>query len=234
MGTGAFLFPFGTTQGILSCDNLITPEGLPVTSRYFFINDTSVSFLFLGNTGTGSREFKEFFSEWLLSEFCENNEIEINEVIKNISSFIAQFSGTKISKNKLNNQPLKEKLRLDKYLWSIRLFKTRTLAAAACDTGKVKHQGSSVKASKNVGTGDEYEIKTDAGKKLIKVTGLLHNRVAYSEAVKYYLDITPQEEKDKMLFQAASFHTGKRKSKIGRPTKKQRRELDDFLGEEEE
>ena len=126
----------------------------------------------------------------------------------------------------------KEKLRLDKYLWSIRLFKTRTEAAAACDVGKVKLNGSPVKAAKNVTIGDEYEVKTEAKRWRIKVTGLLHNRVAYSEAIKYYIDITPQEELERLQFQATSFHTGKRPSKIGRPTKKQRRELDDFMGEE--
>ena len=122
----------------------------------------------------------------------------------------------------------KEKLRLDKYLWSIRLFKTRTLAAAACDTGKVKQAGTSVKAAKSVSIGDEYEVKTEAKKWVIKVTGLLHNRMAYSEAVNYYIDLTPAEEVDLLKFQTASFHTGKRQSKIGRPTKKQRRELDEL------
>lgn len=126
----------------------------------------------------------------------------------------------------------KEKLRLDKYLWSIRIFKTRTMAAAACDTGKIKQNGAQVKASKNVMVGDEYEIKTEARKWVIKVTGLLHSRAAYQEAVKYYIDLTPQEEPERLQFQAASFHTGKRKSKIGRPTKKQRRELDEFFDEE--
>ena len=129
--------------------------------------------------------------------------------------------------------PEKEKLRIDKYLWSIRLFKTRTEAAAACDGGKVKYNEANVKAAKNVMVGDEYEVKTEAKKWRIKVTGLLHNRVAYSEAIKYYLDLTPQEEVDRLQFQAASFHTGKRPSKIGRPTKKQRRELDGFMDEEE-
>ncbi|MGZ5287292.1 MAG: RNA-binding S4 domain-containing protein [Flavisolibacter sp.] len=133
----------------------------------------------------------------------------------------------------MNKLPPKEKLRLDKYLWAIRIYKTRTLASTACDSGKVKQHGTGVKASKNVNIGDEYEIKTEARKWLIKVTDLLQNRVAYAEATKYYIDITPQEEKDQMQFQAASFHTGKRKSKIGRPTKKQRREMDDFMGEEE-
>ncbi|MGZ8538942.1 MAG: RNA-binding S4 domain-containing protein [Flavisolibacter sp.] len=123
----------------------------------------------------------------------------------------------------------KDKLRLDKYLWAIRLFKTRTLAAAACDTGKVKQHGTSVKAAKNVHVGDEYEVKTEAKKWQIKVSGLLHNRLAFAEAIKYYIDITPEEEQERAQYQAASFHTGKRQSKIGRPTKKQRREMDDFL-----
>jgi ribosome-associated heat shock protein Hsp15 len=124
--------------------------------------------------------------------------------------------------------PDKEKLRLDKYLWAIRIFKTRTLAATACDLGKVKMRGTNVKPSKNVAVGEEYEIKTESKKWVIKVTGLLLNRQAYTEVIKYYLDLSPEEEVDKLQFQSSSFHTGKRQSKIGRPTKKRRRELDDF------
>ncbi len=127
--------------------------------------------------------------------------------------------------------PEKEKLRLDKYLWAIRLFKTRTMAAAACDTGKVKFNGTAAKASKHVIVNEEYEVKTEAKRWRIKVAELLHNRVAYSEAIKYYIDITPAEEIERLQYQAASFHTGKRPSKIGRPTKKERRDLDDFLSE---
>jgi ribosome-associated heat shock protein Hsp15 len=123
----------------------------------------------------------------------------------------------------------KEKLRLDKYLWAIRLFKTRSMAADACDSGKVKFDGSQAKASKNVSIGDEYEVKTEAKRWRIKVTGLLEKRVAHAEAIKNYIDITPEEEIQRLQYQAASFHTGKRQSKIGRPTKKERRELDDFL-----
>lgn len=125
-----------------------------------------------------------------------------------------------------------EKLRIDKYLWSIRLFKTRSLATDACASGKVKWNGNNVKASKTVSVGEEYEVKTEAKKWLIKVTDLLHNRVAYTEAIKYYLDLTPQEELTKPQFQPTSFHTGKRQSKIGRPTKQQRRDIDEFLGNE--
>jgi len=122
----------------------------------------------------------------------------------------------------------KEKLRLDKYLWSIRIFKTRSLAADACEKGKVKLNGTAVKASKHVNINDEYEIKAEERKWIIKVIDLLDHRVQYSEAIKYYIDLTPAEENERIEIQAASFHTGKRLSKIGRPTKKQRRDLDEF------
>lgn len=125
-----------------------------------------------------------------------------------------------------------EKLRLDKYLWAIRIFKTRTQAAAACDTGKVKMNGTSVKASRNVNIGDQYEIKTEARRWKIEVTGLLPNRLQYAEAIKYYLDITPEADQQFNQHIASSFHTGKRPSKIGRPTKKERRDLDDFMQED--
>ena len=125
----------------------------------------------------------------------------------------------------------KEKLRIDKYLWAIRLFKSRSMATAACESGKIKFNGDNVKPSKQVSVGDEYEVKTEAKKWLIKVTGLLYNRVQYSEAIKYYLDITPEEELERIKFQAASFFTGKRQSKVGRPTRRQRKDRDDFFDE---
>ena len=123
----------------------------------------------------------------------------------------------------------KEKLRIDKYLWAIRLFKTRSIATAACDSGKVKFDGSPAKPSRQVNIGDEFEIKSEAKRWRIKVTGLLHKRMTYTEAIKYYIDITPKEEIERLQYQAASFHTGKRQSKIGRPTKKERRDMDEFI-----
>ncbi|MFN4006569.1 MAG: RNA-binding S4 domain-containing protein [Chitinophagaceae bacterium] len=126
-----------------------------------------------------------------------------------------------------------EKLRIDKYLWAIRLFKTRSLAGDAIDKGKVKMAGAPVKASRTVQVGDEYEVKTEARKWVIKVTALLYNRVQYSEAIKYYVDITPADALEAISFQASSFHTGKRLSKIGRPTKKERRDLDSFMDEDD-
>lgn len=123
----------------------------------------------------------------------------------------------------------KEKLRIDKYLWAIRLFKTRSQAGDACDKGKVKMNGMAVKASRIVAIGDEYEVKTEARKWVVKVSGLLHSRVQYAEAINYYIDLTPAEELDRIRFEAASFHTGKRLSKIGRPTKRERRDLEGFM-----
>ena len=116
----------------------------------------------------------------------------------------------------------KEKLRIDKYLWAIRLFKTRSLSSDACEKGKVKNELGQVKPSRQVHIGDEYEVKTEARRWRIRVTELLDHRLAFKEAVKYYQDITPAEELQRIQYQAASFHTGKRQSKIGRPTKKER------------
>jgi ribosome-associated heat shock protein Hsp15 len=123
----------------------------------------------------------------------------------------------------------KEKLRLDKYLWSIRVFKSRSIATEAIDKGRVKLNGENVKASRNVVIGDVYEARTEHKNWVLKVTQLLDGRVAYAEAIKYYEDLTPIEELERVRQVAATFQTGKRLSKIGRPTKKNRRDLGDFL-----
>jgi ribosome-associated heat shock protein Hsp15 len=123
----------------------------------------------------------------------------------------------------------KEKLRLDKYLWSIRVFKSRSLATEAIDKGRVKLNGENVKASRNVVIGDIYEARTEHKNWILKVTQLLDGRLAYAEAIKYYEDLTPVEELERVRQVAATFQTGKRLSKIGRPTKKNRRDLGDFL-----
>ena len=123
----------------------------------------------------------------------------------------------------------KEKLRIDKYLWAIRLFKTRRLATDACLGGKVKLNDTNIKPSKTVTIGDQYEIKTPAKKWIIKVTGLLPTRVAFPEAIKHYADLTPEENIISKESSAFIFDTGKRQSKQGRPTKKDKRRLDDLF-----
>ncbi len=125
-----------------------------------------------------------------------------------------------------------EKPRLDKYLWAIRLFKTRTQATEAIDSGKVKFNSANVKPSRAVSVGEQYRVKTPGGIKVIEVTGLLHNRVGYEDAIKHYIDVTPEEDKITNMVQSSSFFTGKRLSKQGHPTKKQRRDLENFLNED--
>jgi ribosome-associated heat shock protein Hsp15 len=127
-----------------------------------------------------------------------------------------------------------KRLRLDKYLWAIRIFKTRTLASDAIDSGKVKCDGQNVKSARSVSIGDRYEIKTPARKWLIEVSGLLENRAAFEIASKNYIDHTPEEDKTLEKPLASNFYTGKRLSKTGRPTKKQRRDLNDLLGDEKD
>lgn len=122
-----------------------------------------------------------------------------------------------------------EKLRLDKYLWAIRIFKTRSQAAEACDKGKVKCNGDNCKPARTVKALDTYDIKTEHRRWVIQVAGLLDKRKQYSEAINFYIDKTPQEDLDIAKYQASSFNTGKRQSKIGRPTKKDKRDLDEFF-----
>lgn len=126
---------------------------------------------------------------------------------------------------------LPTKIRIDKYLWAIRIFKTRSQAGDACSKGKVKMNDNSIKASKIVEINDVYEIKADSRKWVIQVKGLLNHRVQFSEAINFYRDLTPDELLKKPGYETSAFHTGKRLSKIGRPTKKERRGLDDFMEE---
>ncbi len=122
-----------------------------------------------------------------------------------------------------------EKLRIDKYLWAIRLFKTRSLATEACKAGKVKLNGQNIKPSAIVKPGDVYQVSKGIEKKVIEVVALLHNRVEAKIAVTKYRDITPVEET--YAFKSA-FHapTLKRDRGTGRPTKKDRRETDELIG----
>jgi ribosome-associated heat shock protein Hsp15 len=103
------------------------------------------------------------------------------------------------------------------------------MATEAIDKGRVKLNGENVKAARNVVIGDVYEARTEHKNWVLKVTQLLDGRVAYAEAIKYYEDLTPVEELERVRQVAATFQTGKRLSKIGRPTKKNRRDLGDFL-----
>lgn len=120
-----------------------------------------------------------------------------------------------------------DKLRIDKYLWSIRVFKTRTLATEACKAGRVKLNGQNVKPSYVVKVGDTFAVQKGIERKLLYVTGLLDRRVDAKTAAMYYEDRTPVEETYgfKSVFQAPIL---KRDRGTGRPTKRDRREIDDL------
>ena len=120
-------------------------------------------------------------------------------------------------------------VRLDKYLWAIRMFKSRTLADKACSDGKVKMGDQLVKSSRDVVVGDVYTFRTPAGKRQIRVIALLDKRLGFADAIKYYEDLTPPEWN--IATQSAVFHdrTGKRGSRSGRPTKRNRRELGEWI-----
>ena len=120
-----------------------------------------------------------------------------------------------------------EKLRIDKYLWAIRIFKTRSLATDACKAGRVKSNGQNVKPSHEVKIGNTYQVQKGIEKKTVKVTALLERRVDAKTAANFYEDLTPQEE---TYGYKAMYHAPilKRDRGAGRPTKKDRREIDEL------
>jgi len=123
--------------------------------------------------------------------------------------------------------PETEKLRIDKYLWAIRVFKTRTLAAEACKAGRVKLNNQNIKPSHEVKIGEIYQISKGNDRRVLKVTGLLEKRTDAKTAAPFYEDLTPVEQTPafKSMFHAPML---KRDSGTGRPTKRDRREIDDL------
>lgn len=120
-----------------------------------------------------------------------------------------------------------EKLRIDKYLWSIRAFKTRSIATEACKAGRVKQSGQNLKASHLVKIGEVYSVQKGPQRKVIKVSGLLERRVDAKTAVNFYEDITPEEETH--AYKSAFLTPNLARDRgAGRPTKRDRREIDDL------
>ena len=119
-----------------------------------------------------------------------------------------------------------QKIRIDKWLWAVRLYKTRTLATEACAIGKVKIDSESVKASYLLKVGQTIHINKQGEKWTIKPVTLIEKRVGAPLAATCYEDLTPPEEKNKLLFPATFYEV--RDRGIGRPTKRDRREIDKF------
>ncbi len=117
-----------------------------------------------------------------------------------------------------------KELRIDKWLWAVRIFKSRTLASDACNGGKVKMSGDRVKPSRHIKIGEVITVQSGYIKKTYIVLGLLHKRLSAKLITDYVQDITPKEE----LLKSEMIHRSyiARYKGAGRPTKKERRTLD--------
>ena len=123
------------------------------------------------------------------------------------------------------------KVRIDKWLWSIRIFKSRTVATDACKGGKVKLNGTvNAKPSSMVQKGDVLTIRKMGFDFQFKVLELIEKRVSATIAQQCYENVTPPEEMSKYQewFSAGKAAAEKRDRGAGRPTKKERRDIDDY------
>ena len=120
------------------------------------------------------------------------------------------------------------KIRIDKWLWAIRVFKTRSLANEACQSGKVKMNNGRVKPSKIIQTGDRLTVQKGFIKFDYEVTGIIEKRVSATIAQQNYVDNTPEEELIKQKSNLFSAQYQREKGQ-GRPTKKDRRDLNKLL-----
>ena len=120
-----------------------------------------------------------------------------------------------------------EEVRIDKYLWSIRVFKTRSEATVACNGGKVRLNGSDVKPSKAVKPGDVIVVRKGAVTYTYKVLALIDKRQGPKMVPEYVENQTPQSELDKLRAPVETFFL-KRDRGTGRPTKKDRRQMDNL------
>ena len=122
-----------------------------------------------------------------------------------------------------------EKVRVDKWLWSVRIFKSRTLAGTAVKNGKVKVNGASVKPSSTINRGDRLLVQKNGFNLEFEVIDLIEKRVGAPLAQKCYADRTPAEELNKFkawfVGKAGAEH---REKGAGRPTKRERRDIDRF------
>ena len=120
-------------------------------------------------------------------------------------------------------------MRIDKYLWCVRYFKTRSIATQACKKGSVKIDKTSVKPARDVYPGDVIVVRKDQVHYTLQVLDLPPSRLGAKLVDQYRKDITPKEAfSNKELLQYAKDYY--RKKGTGRPSKKDRRDLEDFTG----
>jgi ribosome-associated heat shock protein Hsp15 len=123
---------------------------------------------------------------------------------------------------------MKTEVRIDKWLWAVRLFKTRSLAADACKSGKVIIQHIQVKPSRNVKVGDVVCIKRNPVLFSFKVLALSENRMNAKLVVGFMENVTTPDQLELIELAKLAGQTGRDRG-TGRPTKKERRDIDDFI-----
>jgi ribosome-associated heat shock protein Hsp15 len=122
-----------------------------------------------------------------------------------------------------------DKIRIDKWLWTVRIFKSRTLSSDHCKAAKVKQNGKLAKPSTLVAAGDSIELKRGGFTFTFKVNQVLKSRVSAQLALAAYTDLTPADElnKYKAWFSVKTRNEYREKG-TGRPTKKERRDITEF------
>ncbi len=122
---------------------------------------------------------------------------------------------------------MQQRVRIDKWLWAIRVYKTRTQATEACKSGKVKILGNAVKASREVKPGEEISVFLPPVNRILKVLALTGSRVSAKLLPEFMIDLTPVEEFEKFkMMKQMNFEYRPRGQ--GRPTKKLRREIENL------
>lgn len=121
-----------------------------------------------------------------------------------------------------------ESVRIDKYLWAIRVFKTRSEASDACNGNKVKLNGVNAKASKAVKPGDVIEVRKASALFSYRVTRLCENRMGAALVPDFAENLTPESELAKLHAPRETI-VFQRDRGTGRPTKKERRQIDDLI-----
>ena len=117
-----------------------------------------------------------------------------------------------------------ETIRIDKWLWMVRLFKTRSMATEACNAGKVKMDGNNLKPSKNIKENEVYVVRIGQLEKTVQVLGSPKSRVGAPLVPQFYTDLTPPEEYERVKMLSMRFEHRDRGE--GRPTKRDRRQIE--------
>jgi ribosome-associated heat shock protein Hsp15 len=122
-----------------------------------------------------------------------------------------------------------ESVRVDKWLWAVRLFKTRALAAAACDAGRVRVNGQPAKPARNVRVGDALVADNGSVIRTVKVRALIEKRIGAPRVAEFLEDLTLPEPLNRPAGPQFAPPFVRAKG-TGRPTKKERRSFEDYFG----